>query len=330
MRHSVAGGAALAGLLFAAGAEAQFSGYYRVMARHSGKALVVQSASTANSANIFQWTYGGSNTNDEWQLLSLGTGYYRVINRNSGKDMVVQSASTAEGANIFQYTYGGTNTNDEWAIVSLGNGYHRFTARHSGKSAEVVGGGTTDGTNVAQRTYSGASYQQWQIISLSGGTGPTPTPTPTPTPGGRATPTPTPTPTPSGSIIWKKANLTWFTSYPDPGSDECILYNGCQWAGQFAFVSGTQSEQWVRDHNIAAVHEKDAATYKLKTLHLKQSTREIDVVVYDMCSDSDCSGCCTDNATANGLNFLIDIEKYTMQRFGSGSGIVDWYCKNCP
>jgi hypothetical protein len=300
------------------------------MARHSGKALTVQSASTANSANIFQWTYGGSNTNDEWQLASIGSGYYRVIARHSGKDMVVQSASTAEGANIFQYAYGGSATNDEWAIVSLGNGYHRLTNRNSGKSAEVVGGGTGDGANVAQRTYSGTTYQQWQVVSLGGGTGPTPTPAPTATPGGRATPTPSPTPTPSGGGTYRRANLTNFTSYPDPNSEECIKYNGCMWAGQFAFVSGQQSEAWVRDHNIAAVHEKDAPTYKLKTLHLVQGTRQIDVVVYDMCSDSDCSGCCTDNATQNGLNFLIDIEKYTMQRFGSGSGIVDWRCVNCP
>ena len=36
-----------------------------------------------------------------------------------------------------------------------------------------------------------------------------------------------------------------------------------------------------------------------------------------------------ENATQNGLNFLIDIEKYTMQRFGTGDGIVDWACLNC-
>ena len=53
--------------------------------------------------------------------------------------------------------------------------------------------------------------------------------------------------------------------------------------------------------------------------------------VYDECSDSDCSGCCTANANANGIGFLIDIEKYTMQRFGSGEGIVDWQlCSSCP
>ena len=143
-----------------------FSGYYRIMARHSGKAVVVQSASTANSANVFQWSYGGAATNDEWQVLSIGSGYYRLINRHSGKDMVVQSASTAEGANIFQYAYGGTTTNDEWAIVDAGSGYYRITNRHSGKSAEVAGGGTADGTNVDQRTYGGQAYQQFQLVSV--------------------------------------------------------------------------------------------------------------------------------------------------------------------
>ena len=142
------------------------SGYYRITPRHSGKAVVVQSASTANSANVFQWTYGGATRNDEWELRGIGSGYYRVINRHSGKDMVVQSASTAEGANIFQYAYGGSATNDEWAIVSAGSGYYRITNRHSGKSAEVASGGTADGTNVDQRTYAGATYQQFQLVSV--------------------------------------------------------------------------------------------------------------------------------------------------------------------
>ena len=143
-----------------------FAGYYRLTARHSGKVVTVQSASTANSANVYQWTYGGTTRNDEWELRSIGSGYYRIVNRHSGRDMVVQSASTAEGANIFQYAYGGTTTNDEWAIVSVGSGYYRITNRHSGKSAEVVGGGTADGANVAQRTYAGASHQQFQIVAV--------------------------------------------------------------------------------------------------------------------------------------------------------------------
>ena len=80
-------------------------------------------------------------------------------------------------------------------------------------------------------------------------------------------------------------------------------------------------------HNIVAVHARDANAYKLKTLRLRQDGRMIDVTVYDMCSDSDCSGCCTRNASETG--FLIDIEKYTMQRFGRGDGIVEWVCLDC-
>jgi hypothetical protein len=126
---------------------------------------------------------------------------------------------------------------------------------------------------------------------------------------------------------WKKANLTNFTSYPPPNSEECIKYNGCKWAGYFAFVNGKQSEAWVKSHNIAAVHEKDASQYRLKTLRLRKSGKQMDVKVYDMCSDSDCNGCCTRNANKNNYKFLIDIEKYTMQRFGYGSGTVEFYVK---
>lgn len=129
-------------------------------------------------------------------------------------------------------------------------------------------------------------------------------------------------------LSWKQASLTNFTSYPDPGSDECVKYNGCMWAGQFAAVDGKQTEAWVMAHNIVAVHSKDFATYKLKTLRLRKDGHEIDVTVYDECADSDCSGCCTDNAKPSG--FLIDVEKYTAQRFAVGDGQVDWACLDCP
>lgn len=133
--------------------------------------------------------------------------------------------------------------------------------------------------------------------------------------------------TSGGTLTWRKANLTWFTSYPDPGSEECLEYNGCTWAGYFAALDGKQTESWVKAHNIIAVHEKDFSKYRLKTFRLKQGTHQIDAVVYDMCSDSDCDGCCTKNASSTG--FLIDVEKYTAERFGTRDGIVDWTCLNC-
>ena len=128
--------------------------------------------------------------------------------------------------------------------------------------------------------------------------------------------------------VWHQANLTWYTSWPEPGSEECIEYNGCTWAGYFAGVEGQMTEEWVSQHNIIAVHEKDWEKYKLKTFRLRMNGSTIDAVVYDMCSDSDCDGCCTENA--GDIGFLIDIEKYTRERFdGNGDGVVEWTCLDC-
>ncbi len=131
--------------------------------------------------------------------------------------------------------------------------------------------------------------------------------------------------------VWNKAYLTWYISWPDPGSEECVKYNGCEWAGYFAGINGQQTEQWVSEHNIISIHEKDWDKYNGKTFRLRQNGHTIDAVVYDKCADSDCEGCCTQNA--GNLGFLIDIESYSCERF-SGSkegcdGIVEWTCLDC-
>ena len=131
--------------------------------------------------------------------------------------------------------------------------------------------------------------------------------------------------------IWNKAYPTWYISWPDPGSEECVVYNGCEWAGYFAGLEDQQTEQWVSEHNIISIHEKDWDKYKLKTFRLRQNGRTIDAVVYDMCSDSDCDGCCTKNA--GNLGFLIDVESYTCERLTGSKegcdGVVEWTCLNC-
>ena len=55
--------------------------------------------------------------------------------------------------------------------------------------------------------------------------------------------------------VWNKAYLTWYISWPEPGSEECIEYNGCEWAGYFAGLSDQQTEEWVSEHNIISIHE---------------------------------------------------------------------------
>ena len=135
----------------------------------------------------------------------------------------------------------------------------------------------------------------------------------------------------SADTVWNRAALTWYTSWPEPGSEECEDYNGCTWAGWFAGLEDQQTEEWVSEHNIIAIHEKDWNTYKLKTFRLRKGGYTIDAVVYDKCADSDCDGCCTQNTGE--LGFLIDIESYTCERLSGTKdgcdGVIEWTCLDC-
>jgi len=123
------------------------------------------------------------------------------------------------------------------------------------------------------------------------------------------------------ALVWRTANKTNFTSYPDPGSEECVKYNGCMWAGQFAACDDKRSETWVAAHDIVAAFP-DFETLKLHDLCLRHGDSTLVVTVLDTCADSDCSGCCTQNQGS--ADELIDVESYTNARWGVDDGPIEW------
>jgi hypothetical protein len=130
---------------------------------------------------------------------------------------------------------------------------------------------------------------------------------------------------------WELADMTWFESYPTSW-EEAVLYNGAQWEGMFAGVNGKQTEEWVKARNIAAVHSQFFQEYRGKTFQVRnrETGKVLEVEVLDMCADSDCDGCCTRNMENSG--FLIDLEKYTAQRFFDGpatNAVIEWRCIDC-
>ena len=135
----------------------------------------------------------------------------------------------------------------------------------------------------------------------------------------------------SPGLQWKTANKTNFTSYPAPGSPECIQYSGCQYEGQFAACSQTESLSWVKAHNIVSVFPnltKSSNGIPALSLHdlclkdPKNPANTIVVTVLDECADSDCSGCCTQNKGS--ADELIDIESFTDARWGVDDGKIEW------
>jgi hypothetical protein len=134
---------------------------------------------------------------------------------------------------------------------------------------------------------------------------------------------------PSEGLTWQRANLTHYTSYPARGSEECIHYSGCYWEGKFTAYGDYQKKPpaWVEVHNIASVRFDHFNKLAFHTLRVRSGKHQLDVVVYDSCADSDCSGCCTRNSRETG--FLIDLEVHTADRFGVHEGVVEWACLDC-
>lgn len=136
------------------------NGTYRIIARHSGKALDVQGTATNDGANVHQWNYYGGNS-QRWTLTHLGNNQYSIIGVQSGKALEVSNWGTSNGSNVQIWTNGG-GTNQKWTVSATSGGYYRLTPTHATNMAlDVSGVSTADGANVHIWTYGGGNNQQW-------------------------------------------------------------------------------------------------------------------------------------------------------------------------
>jgi hypothetical protein len=131
-----------------------------IVSRVSGKCVDVLSGSTANGAEIIQYTCHGG-TNQQWELRPNSSGYVQIVSQASGKCLDINGASTANGARAIQYTCG-SGTNQQWQVRATG-GYVELVARHSGKCLEVIGSSTANSARLQQNTCAGGTNQHWTL-----------------------------------------------------------------------------------------------------------------------------------------------------------------------
>jgi len=137
-------------------------GTYRVIARHSGKALDVYGEATAEGSNVDQWTYDGGK-NQQWAFRHLGANVYEIIGVQSSKALEVATTSAADDTNVDIRTYTGA-ANQKWKISAADVGYYRMTPVSSGGSAlDVSSVSLSNGANVHQWTWLGGTNQQWSF-----------------------------------------------------------------------------------------------------------------------------------------------------------------------
>jgi hypothetical protein len=123
-------------------------------------------------------------------------------------------------------------------------------------------------------------------------------------------------------LTWRSGSKTTYASYPDPDSEECIEYSGCDYMGMFAACGDeVKPEEWVEAHNIVAAFP-DFDELELHDLCLRSGEDYIVVTVMDTCSDDDCDGCCTENLGSS--DQLIDVESYTDARWSVEDQEIEW------
>ncbi|GAB2777825.1 non-reducing end alpha-L-arabinofuranosidase family hydrolase [Amycolatopsis magusensis] len=139
--------------------------WYVLVNRNSGKVLDVSGLSTADGAQLHQWSRADG-SNQQFRFVDSGGGYYRLQARHSGKVLDVYNLSTADGANIVQWKDNNT-TNQQFRLADSPDGHVRLLNRNSGKAVEVQNGATADGGRVVQYTDHGGANQQWRLVPVA-------------------------------------------------------------------------------------------------------------------------------------------------------------------
>jgi hypothetical protein len=137
-------------------------GTYRINARHSGLALEVQGAATANGSQICQYTYFGGN-HQRWTVTNRGSNQYSIIGVASGRAIDVNNGATANGTKVQLWDYWGGNM-QKFTFAATSGGYYRITPVHATASClDVAGVSTAPSALVHLWTYGGGNNQQWNF-----------------------------------------------------------------------------------------------------------------------------------------------------------------------
>ncbi|RUT36523.1 glycoside hydrolase family 5 [Paenibacillus zeisoli] len=218
-------------------------GIYKLTAQHSGKNLEVAGGSSADGANVQQWTDNGK-TQQQWKAIDVGGGYYKLISGSSGKALDVEGAFTYDGANVQQWTDNG-QANQKWKIIDVGGGYYKLISGSSGKALDVAGGSTADGANVQQWTDNGNAQQKWKFTQVT-----TQQDTTAPT---------APTNLASTSKTDTTVTLTWSASTDNVGVAGYDIYRGTALVGSSTTTNYTVTGLTAGTAYSFTVKAKDAA-----------------------------------------------------------------------
>ena len=106
--------------------EAINSDTYKILAKHSNKALTVDA-----NKNVYQSTYTGEK-NQQWQIKAIGEGYYNLISKENGLFLDVCNGQANNGQNVWTWQENGNNAQKFRFIAGIRKYYEEGTYGKSG------------------------------------------------------------------------------------------------------------------------------------------------------------------------------------------------------
>ncbi|WP_405717980.1 family 43 glycosylhydrolase [Streptomyces sp. NBC_01537] len=139
---------------------------YTITNRNSGKCLDVSGSSTADGADVIQYTCNGG-ANQKWRIEDQANDTSRLVNVATGKVLDTANCGTADGTNLQQWSWLNNNCQKFRLIYTATGGWVRIVNENSGKVADVANCGTADGTDVRQWSWLSNACQQWQLTPVA-------------------------------------------------------------------------------------------------------------------------------------------------------------------
>jgi hypothetical protein len=142
------------------------AGTYTIKSVYDSKCVDIDAASTADSAQVQQYTCNGTGA-QSFAVIDEGSGWYKILNINSGKAIDITAASTANGANVQQYTDNGTGAQRFSIVPTDLDDPTAFSIMNqtSGKCLDIRDWSTADRGTLQQWDCSGGMNQSWRFYA---------------------------------------------------------------------------------------------------------------------------------------------------------------------
>ena len=144
------------------------SGYYEIIAVHSGKRLDV--VGYGNESNVDQWADNGGNDNQRWVIRRSKTGNYNIVSKRDSLYLDAYQSRTENGTNIGVYEQSG-GSGQEFKLEKVENpktveeGTYKIVLANAPTQSLTVDGGKTDnGANVHIWEYVNSLQQQFNLV----------------------------------------------------------------------------------------------------------------------------------------------------------------------